>query len=90
MADIKAVGKPAEDPKAGKPRSTSGTKFPYYDLENAVAVAKAIYEQAGGQCDQVQLAALDLPPRVVPHPMLVPAPVESREGRASSGTRATA
>ena len=32
----------------------------------------------------------DLPPRAVPHPMLVPAPVESREGRASSGTRATA
>ena len=34
--------------------------------------------------------ASDLPPRVVPHPMLVPAPVEGREGRASSGTRATA
>ena len=34
--------------------------------------------------------SLDLPPRVVPHPMLVPAPVEGREGRASSGTRATA
>ena len=33
---------------------------------------------------------VDLPPRVVPHPMLVPAPVEGREGRASSGTRATA
>ena len=33
---------------------------------------------------------LDLPPRVVPHPMLAPAPVEGREGRASSGTRATA
>ena len=33
---------------------------------------------------------LDLPPRAVPHPMLVPAPVEGREGRASSGTRATA
>ena len=32
----------------------------------------------------------DLPPREVPHPMLVPAPVEGREGRASSGTRATA
>ena len=32
----------------------------------------------------------DLPPRVVPHPMSVPAPVEGREGRASSGTRATA
>ena len=36
------------------------------------------------------LSYLDLPPRVVPHPMLVPAPVEGREGRASSGTRATA
>ena len=35
-------------------------------------------------------SATDLPPRVVPHPMLVPAPVEGREGRASSGTRATA
>ena len=34
--------------------------------------------------------ASDLPPRAVPHPMLVPAPVEGREGRASSGTRATA
>ena len=32
----------------------------------------------------------DLPPRAVPHPMVVPAPVEGREGRASSGTRATA
>ena len=36
------------------------------------------------------LGACDLPPRAVPHPMLVPAPVEGREGRASSGTRATA
>ena len=36
------------------------------------------------------LARIDLPPRAVPHPMLVPAPVEGREGRASSGTRATA
>ena len=32
----------------------------------------------------------DLPPRAIPHPRLVPAPVEGREGRASSGTRATA
>ncbi len=32
----------------------------------------------------------DLPRRAVPHPMLVPAAVEGREGRASSGTRATA
>ena len=34
--------------------------------------------------------ATDLPRRAVPHPMLVPAAVEGREGRASSGTRATA
>ena len=38
----------------------------------------------------LRFQATDLPPRVVPHPMLVPAPVEGREGRASSGTRATA
>ena len=37
-----------------------------------------------------QIAKDDLPPRAVPDPMLVPAPVEGREGRASSGTRATA
>ena len=37
-----------------------------------------------------RLSEGDLPPRAVPHPMLVPAPVEGREGRASSGTRATA
>ena len=33
---------------------------------------------------------IDLPPRAAAHPMLVPAAVEGREGRASSGTRATA
>ena len=38
----------------------------------------------------LEFSPRDLPPRVVPHPMLVPAPVEGREGRASSGTRATA
>ena len=37
-----------------------------------------------------RIRRLDLPPRAVPHPMLVPAPVEGGEGRASSGTRATA
>ena len=40
--------------------------------------------------ETIEEAEDDLPPRVVPHPMLVPAPVEGREGRASSGTRATA
>ena len=39
---------------------------------------------------EISSEQFDLPPRVVPHPMLVPAPVEGGEGRASSGTRATA
>ena len=53
--------------------------------------------EAGGWLQKARLESpepateeADLPPRVVPHPMLVPAPVEGREGRASSGTRATA
>ena len=48
------------------------------------SVAKSLSRSA------LSRASPDLPPRVVPHPMLVPAPVEGREGRASSGTRATA
>ena len=38
----------------------------------------------------IKPANIDLPPRAAAHPMLVPAAVEGREGRASSGTRATA
>ena len=50
----------------------------------------SIPENGGQSTVTARLNTNDLPPRVVPHPMLVPAPVESREGRASSGTRATA
>jgi hypothetical protein len=58
MATIKAVSQPEEDPKAGKARPKSGTKFPYYDLEDAVTVAKTIHEKAGGLCDRAQLATV--------------------------------
>ena len=54
------------------------------EVWNAAALITEFTQQAPIE------GAPDLPPRVVPHPMLVPAPVEGREGRASSGTRATA
>ena len=56
MAAVKAVNRPEEDPKTGKPRPKSGTRFPYYDLADAVHVAKVIHEKAGGLCDRSQLA----------------------------------
>ena len=49
-----------------------------------------VYRPGNGVDPKVPTRFADLPPRAVPHPMLVPAPVEGREGRASSGTRATA
>ncbi len=56
MGSIAAVESSEADPKAGKPRPQSDTKFPYYDLRDAVAVAKTIHEKAGGSCDRAQLA----------------------------------
>jgi hypothetical protein len=58
MATVKAVNEPEADPKIGRPKAKSGVSFPYYDLEDAVSVARAIQEKAGGVCDQPQLAAL--------------------------------
>lgn len=58
MAEIKAVKDPAPDPKAGKPRPKSGVSVPYYDIDQSIAVAKAIHEQGGGSCSREQLATL--------------------------------
>lgn len=58
MAEIKAVSDPVEDPKKGKPRPQSDTQFPYYPLSDAVAVADALHNRAGGVCDREQLAAM--------------------------------
>ena len=54
------------------------------DRNQAAPVVQLAFELDDG------LYRIDLPRRAVPHPMLVPAAVEGREGRASSGTRATA
>ena len=70
-------------------------------IDNYVRFSRVSGTHGGGGLSRARLATCflmlgdktdinDLPPRVVPHPMLVPAPVEGREGRASSGTRATA
>ena len=59
------------------------------DVQNPLLGPKGCTRVYGPQ-KGVRPRDFDLPPRAVPHPMLVPAPVEGREGRASSGTRATA
>jgi len=58
MAAVKAVKEPEADPKAGKARAQSGVRFPYFDLEKSVEVAKVMHEQGGGRCDLAQLATL--------------------------------
>ncbi len=59
-------------------------------LGMAVVVQAQVKPLAAGVLFTSAGRDIDLPPRAVPHPMLVPAAVEGREGRASSGTRATA
>jgi len=59
MTELKAGSEPAEDPTKAKTRAPqSETQVPYYDLDNAVKVARALHVQAGGVCDRTQLAAL--------------------------------
>ena len=60
------------------------------DFRSSVANLRTVLTTANDFVFSEWRAVGDLPPRVVPHPMLVPAPVEGREGRASSGTRAMA
>ena len=38
-------------------RPQSGTTFPYFDLEQSIKVAEAIYQKGGGHCTSAQLAA---------------------------------
>jgi hypothetical protein len=58
METVKAVPEQQEDPKAGKPRAKSEVKFPYFDLDKSIEVAKLMHEKAGGACDLPQLATL--------------------------------
>ncbi|MCB2263600.1 MAG: hypothetical protein LGR52_11815 [Candidatus Thiosymbion ectosymbiont of Robbea hypermnestra] len=43
--------------REGRLRQRSSIKFPYMDLGEAISVAQAIHENAGTQCDRIQLAA---------------------------------
>jgi hypothetical protein len=56
MSALKAVNEPEQDPKSGKPKQKSGTRFPYYDLADAVMVARTIHDKAGGLCERAALA----------------------------------
>lgn len=48
------AGRPKGRPKGQQSR----TRFPYYDLAEAVRVATVVHEKGGGVCDKTQLAAL--------------------------------
>lgn len=57
MEDITTVKDPPRDPKIGKQRPQSKTRFPYRNLSEGVTVARKIHD-AGGSCARDQLAAL--------------------------------
>ena len=57
MADTQTVNEATPDPKAGKQRPQSKTRFPYRTLSEAARVAQEIHG-AGGVCARDQLAAL--------------------------------
>jgi hypothetical protein len=47
---------PQEAPATAAKRKRSGIRFPYYDLEGAIKVARAVRDKGGGQCSLDQLA----------------------------------
>jgi hypothetical protein len=58
VTNIQDAKREAESPEAdGETRERSTIQFPYNDLDEAVAVAKAIHENAGVSCSIDQLAA---------------------------------
>ncbi len=56
MADLKVVDTDATKATRG-PGAKSDTQYPYFDLDDSVAVAKAVHEHGGGTCSRAQLAA---------------------------------
>ena len=52
-----SAGDEAAEQSTKQDRGRSTIQFPYNDLDDAVSVAKAIYNNAGQQCDADQLAA---------------------------------
>ncbi|MEX2246242.1 MAG: hypothetical protein WEC75_06105 [Dehalococcoidia bacterium] len=53
---IQPKGIPSAE-KMGAPRVVSGTRFPVYDLDDSVKVAKLIHERGGGSATDDELAA---------------------------------
>lgn len=56
MVNLKAVPDSKTEGDPQKERRTSTLVAPYYDLNDSVLVAKAIYEKAGGSCTREWLA----------------------------------
>ena len=75
-------------PNSGRIYYTEDSQFLRLSAMNAIGGDNEVFGPS--YVRDFSVSTDDLPPRVVPHPMLVPASVEGREGRASSGTRATA
>lgn len=57
MPTVKVVPPEAHSVADKESRTQSGTVFPYFDLEQSIKVAEAIYQKGGGQCTAEQLAA---------------------------------
>jgi hypothetical protein len=58
MADLKSVSEsPDKVPRGPGPKSA--TQYPYFDLDDSIAVAKALHERGGGTCTR-DLAAVAL------------------------------
>lgn len=56
MADLKSVSdSPDKAPRGPGPKSA--TQYPYFDLDDSVAVAKAVHERGGGTCTRDLAAA---------------------------------
>jgi hypothetical protein len=56
MADLKSISdSPDKAPRGPGPKSA--TQYPYFDLDDSVAVAKAVHERGGGTCTRDLAAA---------------------------------
>jgi hypothetical protein len=56
MADLKSVSdSPDKAPRGPGPKSA--TQYPYFDLDDSIAVAKAVHERGGGTCARDLAAA---------------------------------
>ena len=45
------------DKSARGPGPKSGTQYPYFDLDDSIAVAKAVHDRGGGTCARDVVAA---------------------------------